>query len=509
MGGELKPRRALGVAFLASLCSVWCAFGDSGLAPMICPGPRHVKIDDLSYVALDGSVPIYVECGDASAAEWAKRHFSQWFGTDAGVARSQYTGPDADGEAYRLSVGKHGVVLSARTLAGIRHAAHSLRQIAIPARGTLKVSHYIAPEVDISDSPALAFRGLHFCWFPETKPEEVERFVRLAGYLKFNHVVLESWGTYRSERFPWLGWPDAPMTKKAIARLRGIAEDVGVALVPAVNVFGHASHSQGSTGKHATLDFAPEYQPLFEPVMGWNWCLSNPEARRVLSEYVAEMHEAFGSPRYFHLGCDEANPPSCPNCRRAVYADLVVGHIRALAEVLERRGARAMIWHDMFLERGDPRWKADHANGSHELAARVAELPRSVVVCDWNYRPPRRDGDYPSLRHFKGLGFDVLACPYDATETIDAQGRAAATAGIMGFLGTTWLYPEGVTFSKLMIHDACAAWGGDAAAYANPWSARFLTLLRHVCWDMGVKDRTLTGVYRYQYHPYGGTKDSK
>ncbi|MBQ6915541.1 MAG: hypothetical protein IJQ65_07460 [Kiritimatiellae bacterium] len=102
-----------------------------------------MKIDDLSYVALDGSVPIYVECGDASAAEWAKRHFSQWFGTDAGVARSQYTGPDADGEAYRLSVGKHGVVLSARTLAGIRHAAHSLRQIAIPVRGTLKVSHYI------------------------------------------------------------------------------------------------------------------------------------------------------------------------------------------------------------------------------------------------------------------------------------------------------------------------------------------------------------------------------
>ena len=79
----------------------------------------------------------------------------------------------------------------------------------------------------------------------------------------------------------------------------------------------------------------------------------------------------------------------------------------------------------------------------------------------------------------------------------------------MGFLGTTWLYPEGVTFSKLMIHDACAAWGGDAAAYANPWSARFLTLLRHVCWDMAVKDWTLTGVYRYQYHPYGGTKDFK
>ena len=479
------------------------------VVPMVCPAPRQMTMDSMSYVPLDGSVPVAVACREEGAADWLKAHFQQWFGVALDVAQKPFTGKETGPDGYSLQIGKDGILLSASTCSGIRNAAKTLRQLAIPARGTRTVTHYIVPEADISDAPDLAFRGLHLCWFPETKTAEVERFIRMAGYLKFNYVVLESWGTYKSRRFPWLGWPDAPMTREELGRLRAIAADVGVTLVPAVNVFGHASHSQGATGKHATLDFAPEYQPLFEPVMGWNWCLTNPETRKVLADYVAEMHEDFGSPPFFHLGCDEAQPPSCPECRRGAYEDKVTAHIRFLADVLEKRGARAMIWHDMFLQEGDPRWKEDYANGSAAMAARVADLPRLVVICDWNYRPPRQNGEYPSFRYFKDLGFDVLTCPYDEVKTIDAQAKAARKEGIFGFLGTTWLYPEGVAFSKLVTHGAFAAWGGTADEYEKPWNSRFLTLLRHVGWDMNVRDRTLTGVYRYQYHPYGGTKDSK
>lgn len=46
-------------------------------------------------------------------------------------------------------------------------------------------------------------------------------------------------------------------------------------------------------------------------------------------------------------------------------------------------GARAMIWHDMLLDRNDPRWKGFVKFGS-KLTARLADtLPKDVVVCDF------------------------------------------------------------------------------------------------------------------------------
>ena len=471
------------------------------IRPLVCPAPKVLTLETGTWVKLDGSVPVTVACPDAGAADWVARHWKSWFaravtphpGTAAGL-------PEGEG-AYRLAVSPGGIAIAAGSLAGVRYAVQTLRQLAIANRGTLKVDHYLAPCATVEDRPALSWRGLHFCWFPETPVAEIERFVRLAGAFKLNYAVLESWGTFRSERFPWLGWKDGSMTKAELRRLKGIADDLGVTLIPQVNVFGHAAFSRGCTGKHATLDLAREYQPLFEPLMGWNWCLSNPEARRVLKAYVAEIHEAFGNPPYFHLGCDEATPPSCPDCSRGSYADKVVAHIRELAASVEARGARAIIWHDMFLRLGDPRFANDYANGSAEMAAKVTELPRSLVIAEWNYNRPAPDGDYPGPRYFHELGFDVLTCPWKDVETIDAQGRFAQANPWCGFLGTTWHHARGPDLRTTFVHDAHAAWGGDPQPFRQPWDARFMTVLRQVQWDMPIADRTEAGVNRHQMDP--------
>lgn len=34
----------------------------------------------------------------------------------------------------------------------------------------------------------------------------------------------------------------------------------------------------------------------------------------MVRDLVLEMHEAFGNPPFFHIGCDEADPPVCPTC---------------------------------------------------------------------------------------------------------------------------------------------------------------------------------------------------
>ena len=465
------------------------------LKPLVCPSPKTMTLNETSaWVALDGAVPVTVACEDAAAADWVARHWKLWFVREIKPRISRNSGIEKDG-AYRLTVAPDGIVISAKALTGVRYAMMTLRQLAMANRGVEKLTHYIAPQAAIEDDPALAWRGLHYCWFPETRVSSVERFIRLAAYLKFNYVVLENWGVFRSEKFPWLGWSDGTMTKSELKHLCTIAADLGVTLIPQVNVFGHASLSRGGVGKHATLDLAPEYQPLFEPVMGWNWCLTNPETKRVLKELIAEMHEAFGNPPYFHLGCDEAQPPSCPECSKGQYSEKVIAHIRAMAEAVEARGARAIIWHDMFLQTGDERFPNCYRNGSPAMAAAVGKLPKSVVIADWNYHKPLPDGDYPSLRHFHALGFDVLTCPWDDTKGIDAQGRFAQAHPWCGYLGTVWNHYYGSNFCQLLVHGACAAWGGDPQPFRKPWDARIMTLLRQVQWDMPVASRVECGIF--------------
>ena len=460
-----------------------------------------MELDTGTWVKLDGSVPVEIALSDPTAAEWVARHWKRWFGARVVPVATAAAHPAEEG-AYDLVVNEKEILIAAANLTGVRHAMYSLRQLSMPGRGTQKTTHYIAPAVKISDTPALKWRGMHLCWFPETTVSSVERFIRICAYLKFNYVVLEPWGVFRSDKFPWLGWKDGKMTKAELARLRAIADDLGVTLVPQVNVFGHAANARGCAGKHATLDLAPEYQPLFEPLMGWNWCLSNPETRRVLKEYLAEVHEAFGKPHFFHLGCDEATPPSCPECSKGCYADKVVAHICDMAGTVESLGARPIIWHDMFLAEGDSRFPRDYCFGTREMADRLASFPHDVVIAGWNYMAPYDDGDYPAHRHFHDLGYDVLVCPWENVEGIDAQGRfAQRNAAWCGFLGTTWHHAYGNALRNMLVHDAHAAWGGDPKPFCKPWHARIMTLLRQVQWDMPVRDRTETGVFQLDMPP--------
>ncbi len=466
----------------------------------VCPEPAWSEGTSQEYLPLR---KLSVSCADAKGIAWAKKHLKSWYGKSMPevVAGSRSTSSLGD-EAYELSVAENEVQVVARTLQGVRYALYSLRQMAIPQRNTLKVQEWIVPKVSIKDQPSLPFRGIHMCWFNETQPWEVERFIRLAAYYKLNYAVVESWGTFRSSVAPWYGWPDGTMTKKEIKRLRRIADDLGITLIPQINVFGHATASRGGAGKHSTLEFNPQYQPLFEPINGWNWCLSNPETRKMLTSIISEMHEAFGNPPYFHIGCDEATPPSCPNCTSRPYSELFLEHIKAMNDVISSRGAKAMMWHDMLLEHGDPRWKGFYANGTHETAAGFLNFPRDIVICDWHYSFAKEA--YPTLDYFKSLGFQVLTCPWADQGGIIAQGKYASKAGLDGILGTLWHHYFGENMVNIFFNLSNVAWNshssfsmGNGFGYGEYMRHH----LRQVGWDMHLKDSRQTGIYQDEMPP--------
>ena len=466
--------------------------------PEIIPMVKSLDYQPEVEVRLNKAQVLTVRCPDGVAADWVRDHAKQWFGfSPSVVAGTPPTGGSAEG--YRLVAKPDGIAIEAASLQGVRYAMFALRQVAERDSYGDTVKEFRLPALTIGDEPVFAFRGIHLCWLPELSADLIEREIRAAAFYRFNVVVLESWGVFRSERHPWFGWRDGPMTKAVVRHLVEVARDLGVTLVPQLNVFGHASASRSCTGKHATLDFGPERQPLFEPGGGghaslsssWNWCLSNPTAVETVKDLVVELHEAFGNPPYFHIGCDEADVPTCASCRAAPYAELVCRHITGVSELLKARGARAMMWHDMLLKCGDPRWEGFYANGSDETARLPSMLPKDVIICDWYYGGERSGTNaYPTLEYFsKTCGFDTLTCPWESAKGIRAQTAYAREAGLFGVLETTWHYFGGTRFPKMVQVSACGVWGHGERLN----NGHFATVWRQCGWDMGRQSYSLSG----------------
>lgn len=413
------------------------------------------------------------------------------------VHRSASAAEPSD-EGYVLEVGDGRIAISAKGISGVRYAMYTLRQMAEPVRGTRTVEGYEMPCCRVVDRPKLPFRGIHICWFSETPASFIEHVIRQAAYYKLNAVVIEGFGQFRSSRHPELNWPDGKMTYQEVARLRGIASDVGVTLIPQLNVFGHGTGSGVTDGRHCTLDLSPEFQPLFEPEGGWNWCLSNPYARETLWDLIEELHELFGNPPYFHIGCDEAQPPTCRNCAGVTnYHELVGQHIVSIAERLRKRGASTLMWHDMLLDKEDTKWKGFVANGGKWSESLLDSLPRDIIICDWHYGKTFEWGgvscfdDYPTLRHFKSQGFRTVTCPWEDAVGAESQGKWAVANGLFGGLITTWNRNRGLfRYREFMAADVF--WGNGS------WFGQhvFSTHWRQTGWDMSVKDRSESGYCR-------------
>lgn len=479
---------------------------------------QQFKMNTSSYVPFDAATTVTLECPDSEGEKWVEAHFAQWFGKGApkvveGKTALSLPEMPADAkadkqiatydEAYAAKVDASGVKIKARTLAGVRWACNTLRQLAIAKRGTFKTEGRILPELTIVDKPHLAFRAVHLCWFPETRPEQIERAIRLAALFKFNYAIVEPWGTYKSRKNPWFSWPDAPLDRAAVKRLVAIGRDLGITLIPQLNCYGHASYSRGSSKKHSTLDFNPQYEPLFEPG-GWVWCIMNPETQRVLREIIAEMHEDFGNPPYFHIGCDEAfGAQSCPLCVKGSHAEQMLNHLNGLSDFLKSRGARAMMWHDMLLDKADPRWKNFVKFGSKETAGILDRLSRDIIICDWQYsydNMNKKHTDWPTISHFAEKGLSVAGCPWMNCQDMMPMAQHIINKGGFGLVETTWHRLRGAQWEGMYMSASYAAWGSPVSHGVS-----FERSLRLVGTDMEVKNYLDTGHLNYQIPPsYNG-----
>lgn len=288
---------------------------------------------------------------------------------------------------------------------------------------------------EIKDKPLIANRMVHFCVFPETELWELQKYIRLCGALKYSHIILEFWGMLQYDCMKELSWSHA-YRKDEIRPLIKEANDMGMEVIPMFNHWGHAAGSRVMYGKHVVLDQNPRLQTLFNED-GWSWNVRNEETRQLFRKVREELMELCGEGKYFHLGCDEAY--NYPITEESVPS--VAEFLREIADELEGKGRRPIIWGDMLIK-GDeniPGTEGYVTNCPNKEIERLWMecLDKRLVIADWQYWV--KEAPVKSSLLFNENGFDTLLCPWDQGANVTrCCTETVKDYHLYGIMHTTW-----------------------------------------------------------------------
>ena len=210
--------------------------------------------------------------------------------------------------------------------------------------------------------------------------------------------------------------------------------------------------------------------------------MSSKRAEKVLKELIAEIHEFYGKPPFFHMGCDEAfEMGTCYKCRQRNKSELFVEHLKKFSNYVKSLGARAIIWHDMLLDEKDPRWKKDVAYGNEITANALKTLSRDIIIADWQYSyVDKNQKVFKTPLHFKESGFDVLVCPWEVKTGIYALAKTAKDNNLFGYLETTWHHIYGINYDLMFFHGGNSAWNGGEAIIEGTSAVTRMQVTRHI-----------------------------
>lgn len=257
----------------------------------------------------------------------------------------------------------------------------------------------------------------------------VVTLLREAAAMGYNAVLWEIEDKVRWD-LPEIAAPDA-FSKDEFREILAEADRLGLEPIPLLQVFGHGEYVLSKKPYVGLRERASEPDC---------YCVSKPETFEFQQRMIAEYLDLFGSKvRWFHLGGDEAYGfGKCETCAKRDRMDLYLWHLNRVAAILERKGIRAGVWHDMIC--GDTWWTRGDAFDP-------AKAPRKYLVWMWDYqigyvsqKEQTYAGKIPLLRK---LGFDIV------------------------FAGSSSSYLDGAFLPGMKHHRLNLAWGAAEARRQN------------------------------------------
>jgi len=182
-----------------------------------------------------------------------------------------------------------------------------------------------------------------------------------ARSLGIDTLLLEFENKIRLDGFERAVHPDH-WTASDVKKFLRLARAKGITVIPKVPLMGHLEW----------LLQWPWWSHLQENHDRREICPSHPETPALLARLLDTVLDLFPDTPMIHLGGDETfSLGSCPKCkgRKQSKGEIYLDHYRPLIRQAESAGRRVLIYSDMILAHPEI----------------INRIPRSVVVCDWDY----------------------------------------------------------------------------------------------------------------------------
>ncbi|MBE1492807.1 beta-N-acetylhexosaminidase [Plantactinospora soyae] len=281
-------------------------------------------------------------------------------GTDHGPAGERRARNGSPAEGYRLDVGATGVVVRARTAAGLFYGVQTLRQLLPPKieAGRRQPGPWAIPGGVIEDHPRFGYRGAmldvarHFFAVPD-----VLRFIDHLARYKLNHlhlhltddqgwrIAVDSWPRLTSVGGSTEvdGGPGGYYRREEYAEIVAYAAARHITVVPEIDLPGHTNAALNAYGELAPDGEAPpEYTGTDVGFSAVD--VDNERTYQFVDDVLGEVAALTPGP-YLHVGGDEAFTLGSADYTRFMdrVQRIVTGH-----------GKRVLGWHQLAVAEHSP-----------------------------------------------------------------------------------------------------------------------------------------------------------
>lgn len=268
----------------------------------------------------------------------------------------------------------------------------------------------------------------------------VKSYADFAVECGYNGLLLYLENAVRTKDTYFFG-KDETYSEAEIKEIIDYAEAKGLEVVPALENLGHLEkfflYSELEKLSEIT-DYKTEGRGFDSYPRGACGCVTNPDLNKFFDKYLRDVCSLFHS-KYVHMGLDEPfDLAVCENCKAEMNkgtkkSTLFLNHVLHTYKLCKSMGKTMMMWDDFF-----------------EYADIVRELPRDIVLCNWNYVFV---GDEPQghwtnrikkdwFRLYDELGFSYVFCCYahraSSCYNVDTFTDYASKYDPLGAIMTTW-----------------------------------------------------------------------
>lgn len=303
------------------------------------------------------------------------------------------------------------------------------------------ISFLISPSISLADQTRLKAFHIPLTGAAGQKEYILATIDKLEH--KFNALVIMVNNKVVYDRFPEISSSESedmrkvkpgspPMSKQDLREIVLYAKGKGLEVIPAVEFLTHQAMFLRRT--HPELMFNEEtYDPR------------NPKVYEIVFSVIDELLDVF-KPRYFLIGHDEMrefwrkkvdNRSNIPT-----YKDFATDANR-IAEYLNKRGVRTMMWGDMLLNPDDFSLSKDMRKSFHgglqDYYKAADLLTKDIIILDWHYSVD--DEKFPSVDYFFSKGFSVMGATGKEGGTTENFARyvcGSKDSKALGMMATTW-----------------------------------------------------------------------